>query len=57
MRNLFDCSFALGECVIINSNRRHVFETEGGPRKNYFTVMIAINADGLVVPPYVIFYG
>ena len=46
-----------GEWVIVNSNRRHTYETNGGSAKNYFTVLIAINAGGLVLPPFVIYEG
>jgi hypothetical protein len=47
--------FILGEWVIVNANCRHVFESNGGSGKNYFTVLIAINAGGFVLPPFVIY--
>lgn len=49
--------FDLGEWVIVNANRRHVYESEGGTGKNYFTVLIAINAGGNVLSPFVIYDG
>lgn len=49
--------FDLGEWIIVNANRRHVFEAEGGTGKNYFTVLIAINAGGYVLSPFVLYDG
>ncbi|CAF1569444.1 unnamed protein product [Adineta steineri] len=46
-----------GELVIVNANRRHIFESEGGSGKTFFTVLIAINAGGLLLPPFVIYSG
>ena len=47
--------FPLGEWVIVTSNRRHVFESNGESEKNYFTVLIGINAGVFVLPPFVIY--
>ena len=41
--------------MIINSSTRHVFETSGGPRKNYTTALIAISAAGQVLPPFIVY--
>ena len=49
--------YTLGEWVIVNSNRRHIFESNGGSGKNYFTILIGINAGGDVLPPFVIYEG
>lgn len=49
--------FYLGKHVIINSSARHVFETNGGPGKNYTTALIAISAAGQVSPPFIVYSG
>ena len=49
--------FYLGKHVIINSSTRHVFETNGGPGKNYTTALIAISAAGQVLPPFIVYSG
>ncbi|CAF4207862.1 unnamed protein product [Rotaria magnacalcarata] len=43
--------------VIVDSRRRHIFESSGGSGKTFYTVLIAINAGGFVLVPYVLYSG
>ncbi|CAF3852606.1 unnamed protein product [Rotaria sp. Silwood1] len=46
-----------GDWVIVSSSRRRVFESSGTSGKNYYTVLIAINAGGFVLAPFVLYSG
>ncbi|CAF1431536.1 unnamed protein product [Rotaria magnacalcarata] len=48
---------AEGDWVIVDSRRRHIFESSGGSGKTFYTVLIAINAGGFVLVPYVLYSG
>ena len=41
----------------MSSNCCHVFEPRGGTDKNYSTVLIAINATGFMLAPFILFSG
>ena len=49
--------FFLGEWVNVNSNCRRVVESSGGTVKNYNIVLIAVNAAGFVLAPFILFSG
>ncbi|CAF4083685.1 unnamed protein product, partial [Rotaria sp. Silwood1] len=46
-----------GKYVIVNSGTRHTFEKNGCSGKNYTTALIAINAAGQVLPPFIVYSG
>jgi len=49
--------FIVGDFVIVDSSRRHAFESNGGSGKTHYTVLIAINAGGFVLSPFVLYSG
>ncbi|CAF3332606.1 unnamed protein product [Rotaria socialis] len=43
--------------VIVTSTTRHVFEKDGGGGKHHTTALIAINAAGQVISPFIVYAG